>query len=226
MSVIGTAPRLLEGGRVVEAGHLRDDLLAGAEAVVAVPLVGPDRVAGDVARHREEVQVRAAGRCRWSESATVKKSFGQGCRQTAGSSGSHPSSPGAACACDGSAQRCRDRQQRSEQAVRPCAAKLTLPRCVDRRAVLLPARRDVKPEVGGQGRADRLGFVHGGDALGQPARSCAGPRWSARSRAGTTPPSRPPPRCRSSHRAGAPSASARSTPRTSSTSRSRGRPCS
>ena len=44
---------------VSEAGHLGRDLLAGAEAVVAVPLLRLDRVARDVARHRQEVQVQA-----------------------------------------------------------------------------------------------------------------------------------------------------------------------
>ena len=49
--------RLLEGSRRVEPGDPRDDLLARAEAVVAVPLLGPDRVVGDVARHVEQLEV-------------------------------------------------------------------------------------------------------------------------------------------------------------------------
>ena len=49
---------VLEGRGRVQARHLGDDLLARAEAVVAVPLLGPDRVVGDVARHVEQLEVQ------------------------------------------------------------------------------------------------------------------------------------------------------------------------
>ncbi len=52
----------VERGLRVEAGHLGRDLLAGAEAVVAVPLLRLNRVARDVARHRQGVQVQAPAR--------------------------------------------------------------------------------------------------------------------------------------------------------------------
>jgi len=56
-------PRVVESLLGVEPRHLRHDLLPRAEAVVAVPLVRADRVAGDVLRHRRDVEVHAlAGR--------------------------------------------------------------------------------------------------------------------------------------------------------------------
>src|SRR5947208_12350029 len=51
-------PRAMEGSRVVEPWDLGDDLLSGAEAVVAVPLVWADRVARDVTRHVLELEVQ------------------------------------------------------------------------------------------------------------------------------------------------------------------------
>ena len=221
MSVIGTAPVLLERGLGVEAGHLRDDLLARAEAVVAVPLVGADRVAGDVARHAERVQVepppRVGGRVRGGE-VVVR--------------------PG--LQADGrvewiAAQLARSARATAKAAVRPlpqsrwtvasrrnarCATNLTPPKGVmDRRASFLPgsASHSSLKCSGIPPRSAR--FSPWRRFAGTGGRSCASRPWSAPSRAGTTPPSRPPRRCRSSPRAGAPSGSARSIRRSSSTSR-------
>ena len=89
MSVIGHQAGAVERRLVVEPRDEGVDRRAGAEAVVAVVVVGaigmPAALRGIASSGRSSrlpVGVDASGR--------VKKSFGHGCRQTAGSSGSQP----------------------------------------------------------------------------------------------------------------------------------------
>ena len=223
MSVIGTAPVFVERGRRVEAGHLGDDLLAGAEAVVAVPLVGADRVAGDVARHRERVQVEApagvGGRVGDREVVVRPRLQADGRVERVA-----PLLAGRGRRGRGQE---RDRASRSVPgtATTGCEPRsLPLDLRTDARLFLPATAPNSTLPSGGRALSASASFRPWKASTGTAAPSFAARRSSARSRAGTTPPSPPRRRCRSCPRSGAPSGWARSTRRSSTTSRSRGPP--